>query len=65
MPAFFKSVQLIYISVKAISLELDPLVVILWGAGKLVDEHKSMLCSGLSVHALGLENSLGNCKLDR
>jgi hypothetical protein len=65
MPVFFKSVQLICTLVKAISLELCPLIVILWGAGKLVTECKSMLCSGISIHALGQENSLGNCKLDR
>jgi hypothetical protein len=65
MLVFFKSVQPICTSVRAINLELHPLIVILWGAGELVNEHKSTLCLGLSIHALRLENWLGNCKLDR
>jgi hypothetical protein len=64
MLVFFESVQLICASVKAIDLELCPLIVILWGAGEPVNGCKSMLHSGLSVCALGLENSLDNCKLD-
>jgi hypothetical protein len=60
-----ENVQLICASVRAIDLELCPLVVVLWRAGELVDGCKFMLHSGLSVHALRLENLLGNRKLDR
>jgi hypothetical protein len=60
-----ENVQPICASVRAIDLELRPLVVILWRAGEPVNGHKFMLHSDLSIHALRLENSLGNCKLDR
>jgi hypothetical protein len=61
----FESVQLICASVRAIDLELHPLIVVLWGTGEPVDGCKFTLHSGLSIHVLRPENSLGNCKLDR
>jgi hypothetical protein len=60
-----ENIQQICASVRAIDLELCPLVVILWRAGEPVDRCKFTLHSGLSVCALRPENSLGNHKLDR
>jgi hypothetical protein len=61
----FEYFQPICALVRAIDLELHPLIVVLWGAGEPVDGCKFLLHSGLSVCALRPENLLGNHKLDR